>query len=349
MQSIRGGNKGQYINRRWECIGYSEIDKYAITTYEKHFKHKNYGDAKYIDWNSVPDFDMLCGGFPCQAFSLAGRRKGFDDTRGTLFFEICKGIENKKPQYIFLENVKGLLNHEDGKTFRTILQKIDELGYDAEWQILNSKHFGVPQNRERVFIIGHLRGKGFRQIFPITGTGKEPNKWAASLQHPGHSGGNYKGMNMIKELTGKRQGYRVYDPKGIMATTNSTPGGITKDNCIAVLTPDRLEKRQHGPRFKKNGEPSFTLTGQDIHGVMISKTVRIGGRGTLTKKHNWDSYQIGKRIRRLTPTECERLQGFPDGWTEGVSESQRYKQLGNAVTVNVIEAIVRQWINKIPI
>jgi len=140
-----------------ECIGYSEIDKYAIQTYEKHFNHKNYGDITKINPKQLPDFDLLCGGFPCQSFSVAGLRGGFEDTRGTLFFEIARIIREKQPRFLLLENVKGLLSHDKGRTFATIISTLNELGYDCEWQVLNSKNFGVPQNRERVFIIGHIR------------------------------------------------------------------------------------------------------------------------------------------------------------------------------------------------
>lgn len=141
-----------------ECVGYSEIDKYAIQTYERHFpEHKNYGDATKIKADELPDFDMLCGGFPCQAFSIAGKRRGFEDTRGTLFFDVARIIEVKRPKIVFLENVKGLLNHNKGETFRVIIQTLSELGYDVQWMVLNSKFFGVPQNRERVFIIGYRK------------------------------------------------------------------------------------------------------------------------------------------------------------------------------------------------
>ena len=278
------------------CVGYSEIDKYAIQIYEKHFRgHKNYGDATTIIPETIPDFDLLVGGFPCQAFSIAGKRRGFEDTRGTLFFDIARIIKVKQPRLFVLENVKGLLNHNKGETFTTILQTIDELGYDVQWEVLNSKHFGVPQNRERVFIIGHLRGTSRPEIFPIRGTNLKDIK---QLNNPIHSNN------------------RLYSKEGISPCINTAQGGNRQPFIKAVLTPNRIEKRQNGRRIKEDGEPSFTLTGQDIHGILKDS-----------------------RIRRLTPTECERLQGFPDGWTEGLSDTQRYKTLGNAVTVNVIEAI----------
>ena len=144
----------------WECIGYSEIEPKAIEVYKKHYpKHKNYGDITKIQPNTLPDFNCFIGGFPCQSFSIAGKRGGFNDTRGTLFFEIARIIAVKKPTYLLLENVKGLLSHDKGKTFETILKTIDELGYDAEWCVFNSTDFGRPQSRPRVYIIGTFRGR----------------------------------------------------------------------------------------------------------------------------------------------------------------------------------------------
>jgi len=344
------------------CVGFSEIDKYSIQTYEKNFRgHKNYGNATQINPDELPDFDLLCGGFPCQAFSIAGKRRGFKDTRGTLFFDIARILKVKRPKLVFLENVKGLLNHNKGETFTTILQTLDELGYEVQWMVLNSKFFGVPQNRERVFIIGSIRGEPRPEILPF---------------------GEVKGetVEIIKEIDTGHQGNTVYGIDGISSTLNAYGGGqggktglyglrmtreemlqslasegleVTEkgkesfDKVFPVLTPNRENKRQNGRRFKEDGEPSFTLTGQDKHGVMIThptlptelahSTGRDYFRGAGEK-----IFKASNQIRRLTPTECERLQGFPDGWSEGVSDTQRYKQLGNAVTVNVIEAIMKK-------
>ena len=162
-----------------ECIGHVEIDKYANQSYRAIHQPK---ESEFFreDITTITDesirglrdrgIDIIAGGFPCQAFSIAGARKGFKDTRGTLFFDIARMARIIRPKYLFLENVKGLLNHDNGDTFEIILRTLDELGYDAEWQVLNSKHFGVPQNRERVFIIGHLRGQCTRKVFPIKRT-----------------------------------------------------------------------------------------------------------------------------------------------------------------------------------
>jgi DNA (cytosine-5)-methyltransferase 1 len=260
------------------CIGYSEIDKYAIQVYQKHFpNHKNYGDITKIEADNLPDFDFLCGGFPCQSFSIAGKRKGFEDTRGTLFFDIARILKAKRPRLLLLENVKGLLSHDNGDTFKTIISTLDELGYDLQWQVLNSKNFGVPQNRERVFIVGHLRGTSRPQVFPFGGDGTEDNRTR----------------------------------KPVFSTIRATYPGNWNGDYIATDT----EYRQ----------------------TQVSSTINSGGGGQGAKT---GLYKIEGKIRRLTPTECMRLQGFPDTWCDGISDTQKYKCAGNAVTVNVIEAIV---------
>jgi DNA (cytosine-5)-methyltransferase 1 len=171
-----------------ECVGYSEIDKFASRTYERHFHgHTNFGDASTIDAHRLPDFDLLVGGFPCQSFSIAGTRGGFDDTRGTLFFEIARVLGVKKPRLCVLENVKGLLSHDRGRTFDTIIRTLDELGYDCQWQVLDSEDWGVPQNRERIYIVGHLRGTTRPQVFPLTPpSAREPAVDIPSAQREGH-------------------------------------------------------------------------------------------------------------------------------------------------------------------
>lgn len=274
------------------CIGYSEVNKYAIKCYETHFKgHTNYGDATKINTAELPDFDLLIGGFPCQAFSIAGKRRGFYESRGTLFFEIARILANKRPKHFLLENVKGLLSHDNGKTFQTIIRILTELGYCVEWQVLNSKDFGVPQNRERVFIVGHLGIEGFRQIFPIYGS---------------------NGKN-LEQIIGGGQANRVYRTSGTSTTIASQAGGKGAKTGLYAVPTKSLDRNQRNYQ----GDYSFTVD-----------TVGTGG---ILKDY---------RIRRLTPTECERLQGFPDGWTSMLSDTQRYKCLGNAVTVNVIEAII---------
>ncbi len=252
--------------RQPACVGFSEIDRYATQIYSKHFpEHKNYGDITKIDATALPDFDFLCGGFPCQSFSIAGKRKGFDDTRGTLFFDIARILRAKQPRLFLLENVKGLLSHDNGNTFKTIIATLDELGYDLQWQVLNSKNFGVPQNRERVFIVGHLRGTSRPKVFPF-GEGDRESKEISQLNHPRHSND------------------RIYDPEGLSPTLNTAQGGNRQPKII-----------------------TSTITTENAHG--FGKNV--------TANQVYDIAVLTGKIRRLTPKECERLQGFPDDWTAG--------------------------------
>lgn len=310
------------------CVGYSEIDKYAIQTYEHNFgkETKNFGDATTINTAELPDFDLLVGGFPCQAFSVAGKRAGFNDTRGTLIFDVVRILRDKRPRHFVLENVKGLLSHEGGKTFSHILEILTDSGYDVSWSVHNSKNYGVPQNRERIYLIGNLRGERRPQVFPVTKDDRllaqRQGQVSPTITQRYYKQGQsdpYVVSGDIEQINQpKHSNERVYGTRGVSPTLNTMQGGNRQPFVAAVLTPDRLEKRQNGRRFKGDGEPSFTLNTQDRHGI-------------------YD----GVKIRRLTPTECERLQGFPDGWTIG-SDTQRYKQCGNAVTVNVVEHVISE-------
>ncbi len=354
-------------SQQFTCIGQSEWDKYSSQVLRYRFPNiKNWGDCTKIKPEDLPDFDMLCGGFPCQAFSIAGKRRGFEDIRGTMFFEVARILQVKRPKTVLLENVKGLLNHDKGKTFRVILQTLDELGYEVQWMVLNSKFHGVPQNRERVLIIGSLRGTGRPQILPfgcndseVIGEGTVTRTFTAG----GHSGGLHSdSTGIVCYKKSKSQQGRIYETEGVSPTLAgaSKLSGDCTPRIRAVLTPDRAEKRQNGRRFKEPGEPSFTVTGQDIHGVAImnlyNKKEHTDRCPTLTEPHH-NTLRVREEhsIRRLTPTECCRLQGFPDNWTEygiddkGVkvkmSDTQRYKQMGNAVTTNVIKAVGSQILN----
>ena len=337
------------------CIGSCEKDKFAMKSYKAMFNTEGEwfaDDITTIKSNDIPYADIWTFGFPCQDISVAGHQKGLGGERSGLYFKILDLVKSKeegdKPRWLVAENVKNLLSIAGGWDFLTVLSEMDEAGYDVEWQVLNSKDFGVPQNRERVFIIGHLRANSGRKILPIEGEN------AVSL----------------KQIVGGAQGYRVYASDGISCTLASGAGGIGAKtglylinkngdeityrddfNCLdanyykgldahqartgvlearPVLTPDREEKRQNGRRIKEPGEPMFTLTGQDRHGVATMES----------------GYEGHYRIRRLTPRECFRLQGFPDELFEKArlanSDTQLYKQAGNAVTVNVAYAIANR-------
>jgi DNA (cytosine-5)-methyltransferase 1 len=203
----------QELGLTTECVGYSEIDTHAITTYERHYQHDNYGDATLIDPAALPEFDLLVGGFPCQAFSIAGKRLGFDEARGTLFFDIARILDARQPQHFILENVKGLVNHNGGQTLRTILRALDGLGYDVQWKVLNSKDHGVPQNRERIYLVGNLGGTPRPEVFsasgpcnPYTTVGVTAEATVArTLTAGGHSGGNHSGMTILRTPDGDRR------------------------------------------------------------------------------------------------------------------------------------------------
>lgn len=468
-----------------ECIGFSEVDKNAKSIYRRHFPdHRDLGDATKIRPEELPDFDLLVAGFPCQPFSNAGTRGGLDDTRGTMFFEIARICQEKRPQYLLLENVLGLLSNDKGRTFQKFLGILTEMGYFIQWEVRNSKNYGVPQNRERVFIKGYLRGRGRSEVLrvredqreasaeceqveiarpvlrrkydcditelkktlrdakkksdysvvriaehfglpkthvehwfrrdnsfaipnaeywnelkdlieidtnefdafvtefeivegvyekskraylehglapTITSSGGEivgvqrenpgvdvvvPGKQATRVMSPdgvsvtlcGNAGGLggktglYAIPKPVANYSERNHGAaKVYDTNGISPTLTATnykhPITIAEEDkvCKPVLTPDRVNKRQNGRRMKEDGEPMFTLTAQDKHGV-------------------FDGYDF----RRLTPLETERLQAFPDRWTElgendeVISDTQRYRCTGNAVTTSVITYVINE-------
>lgn len=454
-----------------ECVGFSEIDRHASSVYSYHFpSHTPYGDITRIEPAALPDFDLLVGGFPCQAFSVAGKRRGFLDTRGTLFFDVCRIAKEKRPRLLVLENVKGLLNHARGETFRVILSALDELGYDADWQVCNSRHFGVPQNRERVYIVGHLRGQPRPEVFPLgEGEGEPAEEPAGEFAHCLDA--NYgKGCNDITKAkrtvigrwvnkeTGvvlddtvptlrasggtdirKRPvvldvGYqnrppRVYDESVPTLRANSGGGGhhppvvlqrprgnnaggvlggevaptVQKgfgDGNVTILSMNQqrevrerdvagaLPASQSATQFQavaiRGREGGATI---EVREDGVSNALRTAGGGSSKPMVMYPGHAVnepdgvartlkagthgvpggeglvrdGMAIRRLTPVECERLQGFPDNWTRygvrqsqrqavngasttgpdlvEISDTQRYKMCGNAVTVNVVREI----------
>ncbi|MCT0056496.1 DNA cytosine methyltransferase [Lactococcus lactis subsp. lactis] len=414
-----------------ECIGFCEIDKFARKSYRA--IHNTEGEREYHDITTVSNeewrtlhgtVELICGGFPCQAFSIAGKRKGFlDETRGTLFFEIARAAEQIKPRTLFLENVRGLLSHDKGRTFRTIISTLDELGYDAEWQILNSKNFGVPQNRERVFIIGHLRGERGREVFPITGENTGAIKRVVNGREThGHSTYDVFGTDGISPTLKTMQGGNL-QPK-IVVNVNPSGNGINgnvydSERLAPTLTTNKGEGPKVAIRVKEATKQGFAVAelGDSINfSVPNSKTRRgrVGKQVAQTldtscnqavivqkprglnkggehevaptlSSNSWHENNLLKvigstqnnaavtdgtisptltssmgtggghvpmpvfrdlRIRKLTPRECWRLQGFPD-WAfdkaqEVNSNSQLYKQAGNSVTVPVIYEIARR-------
>lgn len=390
----------------FKCVGYCEIDRYAKLAYKTLYDTESevyYDDARKIEPEKLPDFDLISGGFPCQSFSIAGKRGGFDDARGTLFFEIARIAAVKKPKYLLLENVPGLLSHDKGRTFAAILGALDELGYDVAWQVLNSADHHVAQSRKRVFIVGFLRSKCSGKVLSFT----DANPKTLAQRIPGREGcrvysadglsitltgtaGGFGGKTGLYEILGlpikvkTKSGYQTALPGDSIdlaypnlnsrrgrvghdiahtVTPGNTQGsyqmycidlnpdpdvtelarcittrqdnGIThrrgehsgalvmSDEPIPVLTPAKEKVRQQGRRFKGPDEPAFTITVTDRNGVVYCGL-----------------------IRKLLPIECWRLQGFTDEQFNkvqaiGMSDAQLYKQAGNAVTVNVIEALAK--------
>ena len=403
-----GGFDLAMTNLGHEIVGACEIDGPARTIYARHFpKVKLWQDATKLDPKDLPGHDILMAGFPCQAFSVAGKRLGFQECRGTLFYEIIRVVKETRPSIIFLENVMGLLNHDKARTIIQIISSLDEVGYDVEWQVVNSKYH-VPQNRERIFIVGHLRGSGSRKIFPITDfngqgnvkqretqTAKEPKirkiggvgsltSQKATIYDPsGISGTLFAGthgyvngyiqtepkLKTVGKINNGMSGM-VYDPSGIARTLTSSHCGLSgAGGVISVDEPklktvkedDRDTYRVYDPsgiartlRASQGGlgkmtgvyaveKPTLVYRSQ----VNQNMRDRIQKRDTTwtinTTVQNDFGVLVGKRLRKLTPTECERLQGFPDGWTEAQSDTQRYKQLGNAVTVPMVQVIAERF------
>ena len=412
-----------------------DIDKYAKETYLKNFKPKLFAtDITTLDMKDLPYVDLLVFGFPCQAFSLAGKRQGFDDTRGTLFYDALRYLREHKPRYFIAENVKGLLSHDNSKTFQTIidclaktinyqmsLMPFENLGYHIHHKVLNTKDFGLPQNRERIFIIGIRDDEDNNFNFPreiplelklkdiLLDNPKYIKKVLGGLQKNtfqgkgdisssltsamGEGGGHipiveidtpikvdekyYLSDKMIKgiEKTKFNSYANIVQKTDISACLLSTDYKMPK--CVEVdekyYLSDKAVKGIENSTYerKKNivqkSDVCATLLGRDYkdpkcietkgqdslisHSLYprSSKTGK-GGSGHLSKSDgtsycldtgNAQAIEKQNRIRRLTPIECERLQGFPDNFTEGVSDTQRYKQMGNTITVNVIQAILK--------
>lgn len=471
-----GGFRSALEKHGHECVAFAEIDKFAKQSYRAIYDTES--EEELNDITTVTDehfrlyrgqVDIITGGFPCQSFSIAGNRRGFEDTRGTIFFHIARAIKEIQPSYVLLENVKGLLSHDKGRTYGTIVQALDELGYFIEWGLFNSKYWGVPQNRERVYILvtrkdvwkepklfnlvkqqtsvdtrlvdilekdvdesyylseektrkltlnedlsGRLNHYDYRDVDSVHSV----NKVSPTLNTM--QGGDRQPKVAVVGNTSNTHydSHNVHDPNGLSPTITARDYKGPKQVAIPVLTPDRVNKRQNGRRFKEDNDPMFTLTSQDRHGIAIREATKKGyaeamegdsvntsfpnsktrrgrvgkqvaqtlqagevnqgvviddtqnneilgvGHHPFSKKLEFNGFKTicptlvatdykapktvltgNLRIRKLTEKECWRLQGFTDkqfyeAKNSGVSKSQLYKQAGNAVTVNVVDAIV---------
>jgi DNA (cytosine-5)-methyltransferase 1 len=274
------------------CVFASEWDKHASETYKINFGIEPKGDITLIDENEIPKHDILCGGFPCQAFSISGKQKGFDDTRGTLFFDIARIVNHHKPKVLFLENVKNLAKHDDGKTLKTIIKTLENLNYSVYSKIFNASNFGLPQNRERVYIVAFnnsINSNNFK--FP------QPTNEKICLE------------NILE--------------------TNPENAKIIERNDIQIYKnykPIQIGKVNKGGQ----GERIYHTLG---HAITLS--AYGGGVGSKT-----GLYLVENKIRKLSPRECARVQGFPDTFILNKTITQSYKQFGNSVSINVLQNIV---------
>ena len=306
---IGGFRSGLEAIGGFECVGYCEIDKYAKQAYEAMYDTGGelyFDDARKIVPEQLPDFDLLLGGFPCQSFSIAGARKGFDDTRGTLFFEIARIASVKKPKYIFLENVPGMLNHDKGRTFETILRTLDGLGYNVCWQVLNIKNFGL--------LIKAKTKDGYQVAYP----GDSIDTAFSGQNSRRGRVGNQVAHTLTTSAT---QAYYFID-------LNPDPKLTEIARCITARHDSGISNRkaEHSGVFVENSD---VLDDNEKFAVAF-----IEPNGEI---------HIG-RIRKLAPRECWRLQGFTNDQfnkakATGLSDSRLYKMAGNAVTVNVIAEI----------
>ena len=377
FSGIGGFRSGLEAVGGFECIGHCEIDKHANQAYNAIYDIKPqevyFEDARKINPYDLPHIDLICGGFPCQAFSIAGRRGGFEDSRGTLFFEIARIAAVKRPSYLLLENVPGLLSHDRGRTFATILGTLSDLGYDVTWEVLNSKDFGVPQSRKRVYIIGYFRERCAGEILSFRETNATP----------------------LMQIIPGREGNRIYSPRGVSITLTSNAGGFGgKTGLYDVNAPVKIRTADgvklvyppinHGRRFSfidmnfppnltdharcitarqdsgisnRKGEHSGVFIEDEPRAILTPERVTVRQRGRRYKEPNEPMFALTVcdrhgiirhgRVRRLMPIECWRLQGFNDeqfnkAVATGLKDGHLYKMAGNAVSVPVVSAIGRR-------
>ena len=373
----------ELLETKHEIVFFSEIDSNAIKTYSEMFKvpiTKNLGDISSVDIATVGDIDVFFFSPPCQSWSVAGEQGGFEDPRGVLFFDALRIIRAKKPKYALMENVKNLVSKKFTNEFKAMLRALDDAGYVSYWKILNAVDYGIPQNRQRAFIVSVRKDLD-------TGTFEFPDPVGCELRlidlledevDEKYFIPDWKAQELLKEYESQLNGTKkVLRDRGklrvggdistcIDANYHKGMDNHAQRTMIAVpcLTPDRLVKKQNGRRFKEDGDPMFTLTAMDRHGVLIKigslgedrqanrgydsegiACTQIGTAGGLGGKTGL--YKIGYRIRRLTPLECLRLMGFYDSDFQlmeslKISDTGIYRMAGNSICVNVLWHLLRK-------
>lgn len=309
-----GGIRMGVENAGGKCVFSSEINPKAAKVYEKNFKENPLGDVTKINLNNLPNFDMLCAGFPCQPFSISGKKKGFEDTRGTLFFDICRIIDGKKPKVVFLENVKHLIHHDKGKTLKTILQTLENMGYKVVYRLLNAKDFGMPQNRERIIIIAS-KSKNFDFNLLL------------SIQKQAY----------LEDFLDTKGEFEVLDKTEytlLSKTTHQDSGlifcGYRNKN---IWKKGIRENTLHLSRVHRQPNRIYSVKG--VHPTIPSQ--ESSGRFFIYIPND-------DMVRKLTINECYRIMGFPEYFIKDESLAESYKQIGNSVCVPMIEAVVKEII-----
>ena len=301
-----GGFRIALQNMGGECLFSSEFDAEAQRTYFNNYGEMPFGDITKIDEKCIPDHDILCAGFPCQPFSISGKRLGFEDTRGTLFFDIARIAKEKQPAVLFLENVKNLLSHNKGETIKQMMSILDDIGYDAQIKLLNAARYGVPQRRERVYIIG-LRKDIVHDKFV----------YPAPLDLPIYIEDIVDdNKKAVEEATIHRDDIEFWSNDG------------REKNALRPIRVGTVNKGGQGERIYSK------------KGVGVTLSAYGGGAGAKT-----GLYKIDGKVRRLTPRECARLQGFPEEFIIPINRNIAYKQFGNSVSINVLQCIVKSIIN----
>ena len=368
------------LPEEWNVVGMSEIDKHANAILRYRFPGvKNYGDIQKINYGELPEFDILVGGSPCQDLSIAGKREGLSGSRSGLFFDYIRVLRERNPHYFIWENVAGTLSSNEGRDFAEVISQFSETGYDVWWQVLDATWFGIPQHRERVFVLGTLGKRGFGKVFFKQGNNHENNalpepeantvtsRYRKSQRGNGSYVAESELVSQIQTLHRGSQPHRIYGTGGVSPTLHrhTGEGQITKV-ALPVLEPGFNTTRANGRRIKTNNEPSFTLRTGVHNGVAIPVrdldrgNYNANGRKVKTDNESMFTLQVashhgiydGMKVRYLTPLECERLMGWPDEHTRygindkgekyELSDNARYNLIGNGVVPQVVRGIISQ-------
>ncbi|MDR0918089.1 MAG: DNA (cytosine-5-)-methyltransferase [Oscillospiraceae bacterium] len=299
----------------FKCVFSCDISPECQKTYSENFGEMPKGDIKQISEDEIPEFDILCAGFPCQPFSISGKQKGFEDDRGTLFFEICRFIEAKQPKIVFLENVKHLVHHDKGRTLTVILNKLNELGYKTEWKVLNALDYGVPQNRERIIIVANKL-----KIFDFSKVDRSKHK-------------------ILNDFLDKTGDFEFLTPEEYTLIPNPKTQKLS-GLCFAGYRNKSIRKvgvrpgTEHLSRVHKQPNRIYSVFG--THPTLPSQ--ETSGRYWILLADN--------KVRKLTLNECYRIMGFPENFKRPSSVGEQYRQIGNSVCVPMISAIAKELKNQ---